>query len=46
MTQKHCIPPVNNRYRKEQCTEKTLENFTNLFEEKLDEENRWKKYQK
>jgi hypothetical protein len=27
-------------YRKEQYTEKTLENFKNLFEGKLDEENR------
>jgi hypothetical protein len=31
-------------YRKEQYTEKTLENFKNLFEGKLDEENRWHWY--
>jgi hypothetical protein len=33
-------------YRKEQYTEKTLENFKNLFEGKLDEENRWIKMSK
>jgi hypothetical protein len=31
-------------YRKEQYAEKTLENFKNLFEGKLDEENRWHWY--
>jgi hypothetical protein len=33
-------------YRKEQYTGKTLENFKNLFEGKLDEENRWIKMSK
>jgi hypothetical protein len=33
-------------YCKEQYAEKTLENFKNLFEEKLDEENRWIKMSK
>ena len=44
MSRKPCIPPLNNMYRKEQYTEKTLENFKNLFEGKLDEENRWHWY--
>ena len=40
MSRKPCIPSLNSMYRKEQYTEKTLENFKNLFEGKLDEENR------
>lgn len=46
MSRKPCIPPLNSMYRKEQYTEKTLENFKNLFEGKLDEENRWIKMSK
>ncbi|UXE63336.1 MAG: hypothetical protein KA717_12280 [Woronichinia naegeliana WA131] len=39
MSRKPCIPPLNSVYRKGWYTEKTLENFKNLFEGKLDEEN-------
>jgi len=46
MSLKSCIPPLNSMYRKEQYIGKTLENFKNLFEGKLDEENRWIKMSK
>jgi hypothetical protein len=39
MSRKPCISPLNSVYRKGWYTEKTLENFKNLFEGKLDEEN-------